>query len=54
MNDQASWHEMVLWYEHLQVALKKVVQKAYEGRWEYSLLADKGLSIEIGEREGGV
>ena len=52
MNDQVSWQEKMLWYEHLKSTLKKVVKQAYEGRWEYSLLADKGLSIEIGEREG--
>lgn len=52
MNDQVNWHEKMLWYEQLKLALKKAVQQANEGRWEYSVLADKGLSIEIGEREG--
>ena len=44
-------HEFAAWYAHLQEALKQTVQASYDGRWEYSLISNKGLGIDFFEIE---
>jgi len=49
--NQDNKHEYAAWYVHLQETLKHAVQSSYEGRWEYSLIGDKGLSVDMIEIE---
>lgn len=52
MNKEDRLSYKVQWYLHLQAAVKQVVQEAYQGRWKYSLIGDKGLAMDIVEQEG--